>query len=241
MGVHALAFVAAGHSRAAAGKIATETAAVVAPEELSALTIEAEAQEPVAKTPASAPRPPSHTHSYPVPPDHDAIPHDPSLVHLPGALAAPRPVPSPMSLGPAPEVVHAAGAPEPARFTMSIGHAATPDESAAAAQAVEGAEEGSEAAPFSEGQVSSPARFLGAFSPAYPPVARAQEIEADVVVEFVVTRAGTVVGARILKHAGFGFDESVLSAARAARFSPARHDGRPVAVRVRKSVSFRLR
>jgi len=83
--------------------------------------------------------------------------------------------------------------------------------------------------------------LLGAVSPAYPAEARAQEIEANVVLALVVSSLGAVEDARVVKGAGFGFDEAARSSIRRARFVPARHQGQAVAVRMRWTVSFRLR
>jgi TonB family protein len=94
---------------------------------------------------------------------------------------------------------------------------------------------------LAEDQVSAPARLEGSLSPAYPPEARAQEIEADVVLALVVGATGSVNEATVLRHAGYGFDESAMTAARAAHFVPAQRDGISVAVRMRWTVSFRLR
>jgi protein TonB len=77
-------------------------------------------------------------------------------------------------------------------------------------------------------------------APKYPPEARSQEIEADVVLGIVVGTSGQVADARVLQPAGYGFDREALSAIRNARFRPAELDGQPVAVRMRWSVSFRL-
>jgi TonB family protein len=192
---------------------------------------------PEAVEPSAPPRnpsapfvpPPAHTHPYPVAMDHDAHPHDPSLVHLPFAPAATSPE------------AMVATPPTPARFSMTV--TTTPAVApAASAWRVDAApESGSDSAPLSEDDVSSPARLATAMSPAYPSEARAQEIEADVVLAIVVASTGEVVDARVLKAAGFGFDQEALRAVRAARFIPARHEGRRVAVQMRWAVSFRLR
>jgi TonB family protein len=92
-----------------------------------------------------------------------------------------------------------------------------------------------------ENGVSSPALLTSSLAPPYPPQARAQEVEADVVLSIVVTATGAVADASILRPAGFGFDEVALRAVQAARFAPAQRDGRRVAVRMRWTVSFRLR
>jgi TonB family protein len=172
----------------------------------------------------------THTHAYPIPIDHDAHPHDPSLVHVP--LAPHAPIPSEATVA-------------PARFTMTVGTDSPRGRAeAAASHAAETAGDprpGDDAMPLTEDGVSSPARLATPMSPAYPAEARAQEVEADVVLEIVVASTGEVVNARVLEPAGFGFDEAALRAVHAARFIPAQHDGRRVAVRMRWSWSFRLR
>jgi TonB family protein len=174
----------------------------------------------------------THTHPYPVAFDHDAYPHDPSLVHVPLAPQAPRP---PV----APEVVVA---PEPReRFKLVIANSPHQQASGAGAGAVvPESEPGGDAAPIPEEGASTRARLASPMRPAYPVEARAQEVEADVLLEFVVTTTGTVADARIVKSVGMGFEQSALAAARAARFVPAERDGRPVAVRMRWTMTFRL-
>jgi protein TonB len=233
-GLHVVAFVAAGHperTSAAASRDSLQPIAIdVATEPMP------EASEPPvapgARSPSFVPRP-THTHAYPVPIDHDAQPHDPSLVHLPFALAAPTP----------PETLAAAPL-EPARFTMTVASdrvgGAVVATSSAASPAGDGLSD-RDAAPVPEDRVSLRARLATAMVPRYPAEARAQEVEADVVLEIVVASTGEVVDARVLTPAGFGFDQEALRAVRAARFVPAEHEGRRVAVRMRWSFPFRLR
>jgi TonB family protein len=125
----------------------------------------------------------------------------------------------------------------PARFTLRVESGTTNGAGAPSAEMVPG----SDAVPLPEDGVSSPARLAGVLSPQYPPRARDAEIEADVVLSLVVNAAGDVADVRVVRPAGFGFDESALRAARVARFAPATRDGRRVAVRMRWTVSFRLR
>jgi protein TonB len=99
----------------------------------------------------------------------------------------------------------------------------------------------SPAAPFAERQVDVPARLLAAAPLAYPPVARQAEIELDFPLEIIVAASGRVVSARAVSHAGYGLDEAALQGIRAYRFSPAMRAGRPVPVRMRWTVQFRLR
>jgi protein TonB len=125
----------------------------------------------------------------------------------------------------------------PARFTLRVETGATAGVTAPGPGIVPG----SDGAPLPEEGVSSPAHLASAMSPQYPPRAREGEIEADVVLSLVVNSAGDVADARVLRPAGFGFDESALRAARIARFAPAMREGHRVAVRMRWTVSFRLR
>jgi TonB family protein len=98
-----------------------------------------------------------------------------------------------------------------------------------------------DAAAVGEREVDVPARLLAAATLAYPPAARQAEIETDFPLEIVVDAGGRVVSARAVSHAGYGLDEAALQGIRGYRFSPAMRAGRPVAVRMRWVVQFRLR
>jgi protein TonB len=74
----------------------------------------------------------------------------------------------------------------------------------------------------------------------YPETARAAEIEADVLLELVVDGEGRVTGARPLAARDLGLTDAALRAVRAYRFTPAERAGRPVRVRMRWTVTFRL-
>src|SRR5262249_30047681 len=97
------------------------------------------------------------------------------------------------------------------------------------------------AAPLDEHAVSSPARLLVSTPAFYPPQARAAEIEVDVPVAVVVDEHGQVTQSRAVKPSGYGLDEAAVRSVRSYRFSPALKDGRPVRVRMRWTVQFRLR
>lgn len=134
----------------------------------------------------------------------------------------------------------------PARFVLSAATVAVAASGAGArrpAGGVAGAATGGSSAgdAFPESGVSVPARLLASRPVIYPPAARQAEIEADLPLEIVVDRAGLVSSARGLDRAGYGLDESALQAIRSYRFSPALRDGRPVPVRMRWTVQFRLR
>lgn len=177
----------------------------------------------------------THTHAYPVAPDHDARPHDPSLVHAP--LASP-PVAAPVAAVLAP--------PEsaPVRFTLPVttrigtvganGHEHGAEPGAAPA--------GNDGSPLVEAAVSTKARLLTATPALYPPAARTAEVEADVPVEIVVGREGRVESATAIGPAsGFGLERAAETTVRGYRFTAATKDGAPVRVRMRWVVQFRLR
>ena len=92
-----------------------------------------------------------------------------------------------------------------------------------------------------ESEVAVRAVALEKSAPVYPQEARAEGVEADVALQIVVDATGRVSDARVVRRAGYGFDDAALTAMRAYRFSPAQKDGHPVRVRMSWSVSFRLR
>lgn len=190
-----------------------------------------------------------HTHTYPAPPGHDDVPHSPELAHTHDAPAPAASTPGAAGGGPAEAATGApAEAPAAPRFTMKLGTVAHSLPAAAAPGAGSasgsgesgGAAAGAAEATVPEAQVSSPARVVAASPPAYPPAARAAQVEADVGLELVVDASGRVAEARVVRPAGYGFSESALAAVRAYRFSPAQRAGAPVRVRMRWTVQFRL-
>jgi TonB family protein len=101
---------------------------------------------------------------------------------------------------------------------------------------------GSDEAPFSPAEVSSPASgSLGATSDLYPAAARAQGVEADVHVVFVLTANGRPVDVQVTEPVGFGFEEAAKRAVLRGHFVPARRGDRAVAVRMPWVVHFVLR
>src|SRR5581483_11076702 len=97
------------------------------------------------------------------------------------------------------------------RFTIATSPApVSPATTVAGGGGGAGTGDGSEGPPATEQSVSTPAHLLQGVTPAYPAAARAQGIEADVPMELVVSRAGAVESARVVHHAGFGFDEAAI-------------------------------
>jgi protein TonB len=224
--MHVAAFVTFGHAPPPAAGEARRTDDIAVDEFV--LPVETPIANPASTGDGPAPWP-VHKHPNPALPDHGAP------VRAPVAVAASEP--SAHSSAPADA---SAAAPAPARFTLIIGRTPMPQGEAGAQTAAAEVARGSDATPLSESDVSAPARVVGAITPSYPPGARADGVEADVVVAVVVTTEGKVSDARVERRAGFGFDEAAVAAVRAARFVPARREGRTVAVRMRLAYSFRL-
>jgi len=172
---------------------------------------------------------PHHTHPYPVPPSHDWTPHDPNLVHV---LSPPVPVAA------APALTSDEAMPQ---FNVVVGTGDADAHGHASPVATDDDHEGDDGSPVPEQHVTSRAVLASGGAPAYPESARADGIEADVPLELVVSPAGTVESARVLRPAGHGLDQAALDAVRAYRFTPATHDGHPVRVRMQWLVQFRLR
>src|SRR5439155_17101894 len=75
----------------------------------------------------------------------------------------------------------------------------------------------------------------------YPPEARAAGLSGTVSLELTVDSTGNVSGVKVVRAAGFGFDDSAVAAARLFKFRPAMHDGKPVAAIVLFDQKFVLR
>lgn len=77
--------------------------------------------------------------------------------------------------------------------------------------------------------------------PEYPPAARAAGVGGVVGMRLEIDADGAVTDVRVLRPAGFGFDEAAATAARKMKFRPATRDGRPVAATVLFDQRFVLR
>jgi periplasmic protein TonB len=201
------------------------------------LTRDQAASMPAVSVPVSQPAAAArHHHAYPVPPEHDATPHDPGIGHvLPVRSAATSPPP-------APAAVIDSEPPATPHFVISVGSA--PHASLGTSAEGGGAltpTEGALAEPAPEASVDAPARLLTGSSASYTREAEQAGVEADVPLEIVVDSKGSVLSARVLSHVGYGLDEAALRNVRAYRFSPARRAGKPLAVRMRWLMRFQLR
>jgi TonB family protein len=192
----------------------------------------------------------SHTHDYPVAADHDAHPHDPSIDHR---IASPTFLPAAAVPGVASAGEPAAAgavevAPAAPHFAMVFGQSAVAVGGATSASGtgstpvtvMPGPSHGDADSPVPEALVSVPARLVASVRPAYPPAARAAEVEADVALTIVVDERGYVVDARLARAASMGFDAAALDAMRRYRFTPAFRNGAPVRVRMGWTMQFRL-
>ncbi len=70
--------------------------------------------------------------------------------------------------------------------------------------------------------------------------ARRERFEGVILVSLIVNEEGLPVDLQVVRPAGHGLDEKALEAVKQYRFQPAIRDGKPVAVRIRVEISFRL-
>jgi len=77
--------------------------------------------------------------------------------------------------------------------------------------------------------------------PAFTPAARHLRRQGRIILEAVIDKEGAVVDAKILKGLGFGLDESALETVSSWRFTPARRNGRAIAVIYNLVINFELR
>ena len=93
----------------------------------------------------------------------------------------------------------------------------------------------------SDGVADVPPAPRRPIKPEYPLQARQEQWEGDVTCAVHISPHGRVLEADIVQGSGHEvLDAAALKAVRAARFSPALKRGRPVELRVRLTVSFRL-
>lgn len=230
----ALLFTALGHPSSARAGDAPQTIEVeLAAPQAPLADLAPPEQEPHAH---GSPAYPHHTHPYPVPPSHDWTPHDPNLVHVLSPVAAHPQQAPPVAAAPA--LTSDEAMPQ---FHIVVGTGDADAHGHASAGATSHDAEGDDGSPVPEQHVTSRARLSLGGAPAYPESARADGIEADVPLELVVSPAGTVETARVLRPAGHGLDQAAVDAVRAYRFTPATKDGHPVRVRMQWLVQFRLR
>jgi protein TonB len=77
-------------------------------------------------------------------------------------------------------------------------------------------------------------------APIYPPEARREGLNGEVLVEFVVDESGSVVNPRVVRSTHRVFEEASLRAVAKWKFEPGRRDARVVAFRMAVPVVFNL-
>jgi len=87
--------------------------------------------------------------------------------------------------------------------------------------------------------VDSPPRLLEHAEPEYNQFARRQQLKGSVVILAVVNGQGRVENPQISEPLGMGLDDAAVQALSRWKFEPARHNGKPVAVRATIEVAFR--
>ena len=186
-------------------------------------------QEPVAPPPD--PEPELEPEPVPEPEPPPILQQEEAPVELPEPPPhEPEPEPIPEPLPPLPEPVPetvsepdppATPTPEPTPTLPEPDVAAAPDNS--------------------DGVADVPPAPRRPIKPEYPLQARQEQWEGDVTCAVHISPHGRVLEADIVQGSGHEvLDAAALKAVRAARFSPALRRGRPVELRVRLTVSFRL-
>ncbi len=74
----------------------------------------------------------------------------------------------------------------------------------------------------------------------YPSLARRMKLEGTVILEADIDSEGNLIHIRLIRNAGFGFDEAAIAMMESSIFSPAIMDGRPVGVRMRFTIKFEI-
>jgi len=77
--------------------------------------------------------------------------------------------------------------------------------------------------------------------PIYPSLAKRRGQEGVVLLRLSISATGHVTRLELLEDPGFGFAEAAQTAIRNSSFTPALHNGKPIAVRAVLPVRFTLR
>ena len=181
-------------------------------------------QEPVAPPPDPEPE------LEPEPVPEPEPPPNLQQEEAPDELPEPEPEPVPPQQEPVPEPVpETVSEPDPPATPMPEPTPTLPEPDVAAAP------------DDSDGVADVPPAPRRPIKPEYPLQARQEQWEGDVTCAVHISPHGRVLEADIVQGSGHEvLDAAALKAVRAARFSPALRRGRPVELRVRLTVSFRL-
>ncbi len=205
-----------GGGSATAVEVEVEVAPVVDP-------ARPEPQAPLTPIPAAAE---AHEHRAASPAPSQAAPSAEAAVTAPGGGGEAAEAPAIATEG------------APPRFSLSVAATAARGDGLGSSESPRGA---SAPETLAQERVGEPARLLSSEPTAYPEQARADGREAAVTLELVVGTSGVVETARVATGAGQEFDEAAQATVRSYKFSPARHEGKLVRVRLLWTVEFRLR
>ncbi|ACB77116.1 energy transducer TonB [Opitutus terrae] len=95
-------------------------------------------------------------------------------------------------------------------------------------------------APVDMKYLDNPPRLRGQIAPIYPAAARADGLNGQVDVEFLVDETGRVIRATVVRSTAAIFEEPTLRAVQQWRFEPGKRLGRPVKFRMVAPVVFNL-
>ncbi|MEA1911834.1 MAG: TonB family protein, partial [Spirochaetota bacterium] len=83
-------------------------------------------------------------------------------------------------------------------------------------------------------------KFIHKASLEYPSQAKRMKVGGTVILEADINSEGTLIQIRVIKAAGFGFEEAAMEMLKKSSFTPAVMDGRPVAVKMRFTIKFEI-
>jgi protein TonB len=102
-----------------------------------------------------------------------------------------------------------------------------------------GAGEKTPPAEMTFGSASGPA-FIRQSVPVYPSHAKRRGKEGTVLLRLSISESGKLTHVEIIEDPGHGLSEAALEAVRSSSFSPAHHNGKPVAVQATLPIRFKL-
>lgn len=87
---------------------------------------------------------------------------------------------------------------------------------------------------------STPPRPTFTPDPKYPSEARKKHIEGKVLMEATIGTDGAAHDVQIVKSLGHGLDEESINALKKWKFRPAMREGKPVAVKIKVEMAFKM-
>jgi periplasmic protein TonB len=224
------------------GAPSIEAPATVAPSEEVDVGVASDTNVANAATPVTAPESRDHAPVRPAAPARPAVREAPRAIYD----ARTTPIEPSAAVEAAPAPLHFVMNVAPLASSAVVPEGASERQGAGALQV--GERQGASESPgtprgdtiYGEEGVDVRPLLLTWHAPRYPDAAASAGVEVDVPVDVVIDTSGAVIDVRLPKHFGYGLDEAAVAAARSYRFSGSRKAGRPVRVRMRCTVMFRL-